>query len=203
MRPLHHGLAKRAFESGRPGSNGPPRGGAPVLYLHELRPPEYARLESNQRPLLSHGSALCPLSYGRLEKKEPPAGVEPAPRPYEGRVLAVDTTEALEWRRRESNPLLLVASEVLFPMSFIPRWQCGRVESNHHSRRRRGYSPLSSPLLSVRMENVHLKGRPTGLEPVPRGSRPRMLAVTPRPPRAGTTGVEPATYRLTSECSGR
>src|SRR5581483_4248335 len=26
--------------------------------------------------------------------EEPPAGVEPAPRPYEGRVLAVDTTEA-------------------------------------------------------------------------------------------------------------
>src|SRR5205814_564163 len=45
-------------------------------------------------------SALCPLSYGRL--KEPPAGVEPAPRPYEGRVLAVDTTEA-KWRRSESN----------------------------------------------------------------------------------------------------
>ena len=63
-----------------------------MLYRHELRPPEYARLESNQRPLPSHGSALCPLSYGR--KKEPPAGVEPAPRPYEGRVLAVDTTEA-------------------------------------------------------------------------------------------------------------
>ena len=29
---------------------------------------------------------------------KPPAGVEPAPRPYKGRVLAVDTTEA--WRRR-------------------------------------------------------------------------------------------------------
>jgi hypothetical protein len=45
-------------------------------------------------------------------REEPPAGVEPAPRPYKGRVLAVDTTEA-RWRRRESNPLLLVASEVL------------------------------------------------------------------------------------------
>jgi hypothetical protein len=28
--------------------------------------------------------------------------------------------------------------------------ECGRVESNHHSRGRRGYSPLSSPVLSVR-----------------------------------------------------
>jgi hypothetical protein len=45
-------------------------------------------------------------------REEPPAGVEPAPRPYKGRVLAVHTTEA-RWRRRESNPLLLVASEVL------------------------------------------------------------------------------------------
>ncbi len=56
---------------------------------------------------------------------------------------------------------------------------CGRVESNHHSRRPRGYSPLSSPVLSVRKK----EGRPAGFEPEPRGSRPRMLAVTPRPPR--------------------
>jgi hypothetical protein len=31
--------------------------------------------------------------------------------------------------------------------------RCGRVESNHHSARRRGYSPLSSPVLSVRRRN--------------------------------------------------
>jgi hypothetical protein len=30
--------------------------------------------------------------------------------------------------------------------------KCGRVESNHHSTRRRGYSPLSSPMLSIRRE---------------------------------------------------
>ena len=45
--PLHHG-----FVSGRPGSNGPPRGGAPVLfrlsYVREMN--QYARLESNRRP---------------------------------------------------------------------------------------------------------------------------------------------------------
>jgi hypothetical protein len=56
----------QAFESGRPGSNGPPRSGAPVLFR---------------------------LSYVR-RLEEPPAGVEPTPRPYKGRVLAVDTTEA-------------------------------------------------------------------------------------------------------------
>ena len=61
-----------------------------LSYVREMTN-EYARLESNQRPLPSRGSAL-PLSYGRGE--EPPAGFEPAPRPYDGRVLAADTTEA-------------------------------------------------------------------------------------------------------------
>jgi hypothetical protein len=60
-------LHHRPVKSGRPGSNGPPRDGAPVL---------------------------CLLSYVRARRKEPPAGVEPTPRPYKGRVLAVDTTEA-------------------------------------------------------------------------------------------------------------
>ena len=32
-----------------------------------------------------------------------------------------------------------------------PQRQCGRVESNHHSARRQGYSLLSSPMLSVRV----------------------------------------------------
>jgi hypothetical protein len=44
------------------------------------------------------------------------------------------------------------------------------------------YRPRSSPMLSVRTEG---EGRPAGIEPAPRGSRPRMLAVTPRPPRSG------------------
>src|SRR6266404_5243790 len=70
-------VTPQACGSGRPASNGRLRSGAPVL---------------------------CLLSYVRVE--EPPAGVEPAPRPYKGRVLAVDTTEA-RWRRWESNPRLL------------------------------------------------------------------------------------------------
>jgi hypothetical protein len=36
-------------------------------------------------------------------------------------VLAVDTTEAGEWRRRESNPLLLGASEAFFRKNLIPK----------------------------------------------------------------------------------
>jgi hypothetical protein len=55
------------------------------------------------------------------------------PRPYKGRVLAVDTTEA-KWRRQGSNLLFLGASEVLCPLSYVPGMpRCGRVESNHHS----------------------------------------------------------------------
>jgi hypothetical protein len=57
----------------------------------ELRPPGtpgWIRTSA----LCRRRAVLCPLSYGRV--KEPPAGIEPAPRPYKGRVLAVDTTEA-------------------------------------------------------------------------------------------------------------
>src|SRR5262245_59193247 len=51
---------------------------------------------------------------------------------------------------------------------------------------------------SVRIE----EGRPTGFEPVPRGSRPRMLPLHhSHHAETGTTGLEPAAYRLTSERS--
>jgi hypothetical protein len=66
------------------------------------------------------------------------------------------------------------------------------MESNHHSARRRGYSARSSPVLSVRKRG----GWPAGLEPAPRGSQPRVLPSTPRPPRSGddrirTGGLSP------------
>src|SRR4029453_12828345 len=35
-----------------------------------------------------------------------------------------------------------------------PLDRCGRMESNHHSRRHQGYSLESSPVLSVRLEEV-------------------------------------------------
>ena len=62
-----------------------------------------------------------------------------------------------------------------------------------------GYSLRSSPVLSVRVQ----EGRPAGFEPVPRGSRPRMLPLHHGHHEAGTTGLEPAASRLTSECSIR
>lgn len=58
--------------------------------------------------------------------------------------------------------------------------ECGRVESNHHSARRRGYSAVSSPVLSVRIAN---QGRSAGFEPAPAGITARDAAVTPRPQR--------------------
>ena len=51
---LHH----RPRQSGRPGSNGSPRSGAPVLFPLSYVREWYARLDSNQRPLPSQDSAL-------------------------------------------------------------------------------------------------------------------------------------------------
>jgi hypothetical protein len=96
--------------------------------------PGPARLELAVHPLTPRACEVCPAglepassAFARQRSstelrayEEPPAGFEPAPRPHDGRVLAVDTTEAREWRRRESNPHLLGASEVLFRLSYIP-----------------------------------------------------------------------------------
>jgi hypothetical protein len=64
--------------------------------------------------------------------------------------------------------------------------------------RRQGYSLLSSP--RAQRPRTAKGGRP-GSNRRRRGSQPRVLPTTPRPPRAGTTGLEPAASRLTSECS--
>ena len=55
-------------------------------------------------------------------------------------------------------------------------------------------------MLSVRLTS---EGRPTGFEPAPRGSRPRMLPLHHSHHEAGTTGFEPATSRPTTERSGQ
>ncbi len=59
----------------------------------ELRPRSGTPGRSRTSGLCRRRTALSPLSYGAQEE-EPPAGIEPAPQPYKGRVLAVDTTEA-------------------------------------------------------------------------------------------------------------
>jgi hypothetical protein len=65
------------------------RGWSPACFRYTtvLHTPGWTRTSD----LCLRRAALSPLSYGR---EKPPAGIEPAPRPYKGRVLAVDTTEA-------------------------------------------------------------------------------------------------------------
>jgi hypothetical protein len=85
--PLHHGPVKRTTRLERASPEW--RSGALPSELRPLRnTPGWTRTSG----LCRRRTALSPLSYGRVE--EPPAGVEPAPRPYKGGVLAVDTTEA-------------------------------------------------------------------------------------------------------------
>lgn len=153
-------------------------GWKPGALPSELRPrdetstPGWSRTSGRCR----RGAALCPLSYGRVgrslrQESNPHLGLTT------GACLPLNTTEANEWRRRESNPLLFGASEALSRTSFIPGlMRTGGVEPPQPRRRR--YRPVSSPVLSIRV-----RGWPAGLEPAPRGSRPRMLPTTPRPQR--------------------
>ena len=80
------------------------------------------------------------------------------------------------------------------------------MESNHHSTRPQGYSLLSSPMLSVR-EIRRVAGRARtgasgdhnpGCFRLHHGHHEAVLVGT-----TGTTGLEPAASRLTSERSSR
>jgi hypothetical protein len=72
------------------------------------------------------------------------------------------TLRRLDGDGRSRTDIFLVASEALVRLSYIPvqskRVQCGRVESNHHSTRRQGYSLLSSPF-APRPHGVRVAGR--------------------------------------------
>jgi hypothetical protein len=139
----------------------------------------------------------APLSYGR-PSMEPPAGVEPAPRPYKGRVLPVDTTEAgVETVGVEPTTSSLQARRSATELRPL-KAQCGRVESNHHSARRRGYSPLSSPMLSVRVGFGVAERTRTDTAGL---TTPDAALHHGHHVNTGTTGLEPASSRLTSERS--
>jgi hypothetical protein len=71
------------------------------------------------------------------------------------------------------------------------------VESNHHSARRQGYSLLSSPMLSASADRVAGRVR-TGADG---GHGPGCFLLHHDHHGAGTTGLEPAASRLTSERS--
>jgi hypothetical protein len=80
------------------------------------------------------------------------AGVEPAPSRCKREVLS---QSASPYVAQDRNPLARVSGRAKIPEAgrfatgsrrFCVRLtECGRVESNHHSLRRRGYSAESSP----------------------------------------------------------
>jgi hypothetical protein len=74
---------------------------------------------------------------------------------------------------------------------------CGRVESNRHSTRRRGYSLLSSPVLSVRRTTSAADRIRTGTARITTSD----AAVTPQPPRNADGRTRTGRNRLTSEGS--
>ena len=78
------------------------------------------------------------------EEEEPPAGFEPAPRPYDGRVLAADTTEAekqVEMPGVEPDPPRCKRGAL--PVEPHPQGDGGRPDSNG---RRGDHDPECLPL---------------------------------------------------------
>ena len=119
-------LTPQAFESGRPGSNGPPRSGAPVLFRLSYVRARSLRQESN--PHLGRTKGAClPLTLRRLDGDG--------------------------GSRTRSSSLQARCSAT---RASSPRWsrECGRMESNHHSARHRVYSAGSSPDAQRPLEKV-------------------------------------------------
>src|SRR5579862_7739665 len=109
-------------------------------------------------------------------------------------MLAIDTTEARNHGDgRSRTDILLVASEALVRLSYIPKeTKCGRVESNHHSQRRQGYNLLSSPLLSVRARRRAADRTRTGTARLTTSSACRYTtATTNGDDRVRTGGLSP------------
>ena len=143
---------------------------------------------------------LCRLSYVRAEEKEPPAGVEPTPRPYKGRVLAVDTTEARDGDGRSRTDIFLVASEALVRLSYIPRRKT--IDADGWSRTTTAEATGLQPAELARAQRPRTTkgGRPDSNRR--RGDHdPGCFRLHHGHHEAGTTGLEPAASRLTSECS--
>ena len=181
MLPLHHGPVKRTTRIERVSPEWRP-GALPS----ELRPRSDTPGWSRTSGLCRRRTALSPLSYGRT--KEPPAGIEPAPRPYKGRVLAVDTTEA-KWRRRESNPLLLGANEALYRQSFIPKQVRTLLERRLAAARAISLSDVARPALGCVLRLG--RQRPGAGRPSRRTNHPggRGALVGPRGPARATLGT--------------
>ena len=121
--PLHHGLVRMKSTPGWSRTSGLCRGRA----------------------------AICPLRYERSKRESPRQELNPHLGRTKGACLPL-TLRRRRWRRQGSNLLLLGASEVLFPLSYVPRMQSADGWSRTTTAlRQRRYRPRSSAMLSVRM----------------------------------------------------
>ena len=77
------------------------RGNRATSARDDLREGKPARIRTRTREVGARDASGYTTGL-RSRQEEPPAGVEPAPRPYDGRVLPL-TLRRLEWRRSESN----------------------------------------------------------------------------------------------------
>ena len=175
-----------------------------------------------------------PGTVPRSCRKEPPAGIEPTPRPYKGRVLAVDTTEAL---------METVGVEPTFPRckrGALPPELRPQVDANGWSRtttaRGTAFTAQRALQCSASARRRAVGRIRTGTSRITTSDACRYTTTTMRRcrlrrrrlttagfetdfdrreiimaraagrisrRRAGTTGLEPARARLTSECSCR
>jgi hypothetical protein len=186
--PLHHGPAKadgRGRASGRSRTCAATvrRVRAALDTTEALSRVETA--ESNPRHVPTEGCALPPFrrrdrhararhttACGQQTNRSKSSWLRRQPKPDFDR----------EWRRQESNPHSLGASEVLSAVELRPQvtTKCERVESNHHSARQRRYRPRSSPDAQRSHERAVDRTR-TGTA----GITTPDAAVTPQPPRNG------------------
>ena len=113
-----------------------------------------------------------------------------------GACLPLTLRRRTEWRCRESNPILLGASEALSRLSFIPEAMCpGGVEPPQ----REASAFQAGELAGAQRPREGVAGRTrTGVAGITTRSNRRYTTAT-----AGTAGLEPAPSRLTSERSGR
>jgi hypothetical protein len=140
-------VTPRACGCGRPGSNGSLRDGVPVLFPLSYVRRRYARLESNQRPLPSHGSALRPLSYGRGRSLRQESNL------HLGRTTGVCwplTLRRLEVETAGVEPAPPRCKRGAHPHELHPRVSADGWSRTTTAVGQRGYGPSSSPVLSIR-----------------------------------------------------
>ena len=146
--------------------------------------------------------------------REPPAGIEPAPRPYKGRVLPLTLRRLGRMETTGVEPARCRCKRAALPPELHPRvrW-CGRMDGVEPSRARGTSFTARGALRSAQRLRGALRSaqRPRGSS---KGDRPdsnryredhdlgccRYTTATTNV-RTGTAGLEPAASRLTSERS--